>query len=396
MKRTIIIFLIISICVSLFACNRTENDESRDDSQNPSDIVVSHDQSEVEMSEEISEEISEEVSVEVSKEPVYVENISAAAIKTMDKTSFEAYATDMLSMIDGNITEIPEDFFFPETAENLPSSEHEYFAVMKTNSTYYVNLVESYSVFEYDISNGSFDGLSPKSFMLSDMNREYAAIELEMEKYKGYIDERMYEEAISILADIRIHYRAIEDSTMSQFLQASRSLSGKSAFASGRLTYHPMKFKYLPHACTVINDKNTPYTRMAIEWVYGYSSMTDYLGDGYAAALYPYGLLSICRYPTSYDVFDDHIMIETTLPILKMNIQETAGETTIPIDPYATGEDPARFRVRPNCAFDSAEILPIDEENEEVTFVLYDENGDEIKRITFNYMTYVFRETYPA
>ena len=124
-------------------------------------------------------------------------------------------------------------------------------------------------------------------------------------------------------------------------------------------------------------------SREAIRWVYGFSSLTDYLGDGYAAALYPYGLLSVCRYPTSYDVFDDHIMIETTLPILKMNIQETAGETTIPIDPDVTSMNPARFRVRPNCAFDSAEILPIDEENEEVTFVLYDENGDEIKRITF-------------
>ena len=396
MKRTIIIFLILSICVALFACNRTENDESSDDSQNPSDIVVSHDQSEVEMSEEISEEISEEVSVEVSKEPVYVENISAAAIKTMDKTSFEAYATDMLSMIDGNITEIPEDFFFPETAENLPSPEHEYFAVMKTNSTYYVNLVESYSVFEYDISNGSFDGLSPKSFMLSDMNREYATMDMEIGKYKDYIDGRQYENAIRILADIRRHYRRIEDSTMSQFLQASRSLSGKSAFASDRLTYHPMKYRRQPYRNYVENVKNSVLARMAIEWVYGYSSMTDYLGDGYAAALYPYGLLSVCRYPTSYDVFDDHIMIETTLPILKMNIQETAGETTIPIDPDVVGGDPARFRVRPNCAFDSAEILPIDEENEEVTFVLYDENGDEIKRITFNYMTYVFRETYPA
>ena len=396
MKRTIIIFLILSICISLFACNRTENNESSDDSQKPSDTVVSHDQSEVEMSEEISEEISEEVSVEVSKEPVYVENISAAAIKTMDKTSFEAYATDMLSMIDGNITEIPEDFFFPETAENLPSPEHEYFAVMKTNSTYYVNLVESYSVFEYDTSNGSFDGLSPKSFMLSDMNREYATMEMEIGKYKDYIDGRQYENAISILAEIRRHYRRIEDSTMSQFLQASRSLSGKSAFASDRLTYHPMKYRRQPYRNYVENVKNSVLARMAIEWVYGYSSMTDYLGDGYAAALYPYGLLSVCRYPTSYDVFDDHIMIETTLPILKMNVQETAGETTIPIDPDVVGGDPARFRVRPNCAFDSAEILPIDEENEEVTFVLYDENGDEIKRITFNYMTYVFRETYPA
>ena len=135
---------------------------------------------------------------------------------------------------------------------------------------------------------------------------------------------------------------------------------------------------------------------MAIEWVYGFSSLTDSKGDGYATAVYPYGTLSVCRYPTSYDVLDDHIMIWTYLPILDMNIQATAGETTIPIDPDATGTNPTIFRVRPNCAFDSAEILPIDEENEEVTFVLYDENGDEIKRITFNYMTYVFRETYPA
>ena len=136
---------------------------------------------------------------------------------------------------------------------------------------------------------------------------------------------------------------------------------------------------------------------MAIDWFYGYTSLTGSRGDGYAAAVYPYGILSVCRYPKSYDVFDDHIMIETTLPILDMNLQSAAGETTIPFDP--TGDcygSFCRFRVRPNCAFDSAEILPIDEENEEVTFVLYDENGDEIKRITFNYMTYVFRETYPA
>ena len=396
MKRTIIIFLILSICISLFACNRTENNESSDDSQKPSDTVVSHDQSEVEMSEEISEEISEEVSVEVSKEPVYVENISAAAIKTMDKTSFEAYATDMLSMIDSNITEIPEDFFFPETAENLPSPEHEYFTAMKTNGMYYISLVESYTVFEYDVTYKNFERLIPKSVMLSDINSEYATMDMEIGKYKDYIDERQYENAIRILADIRRHYRRIEDSTMSQFLQASRSLSGKSTFASDRLTYHPMKYRRQPYRNYVENVKNSVLAREAIRWVYGYSSLTDYLGDGYAAALYPYGLLSVCRYPTSNDVFDDHIMIETTLPILYMNIQETAGETTIPIDPDVTSMNPARFRVRPNCAFDSAEILPIDEENEEVTFVLYDESGDEIKRITFNYMTYVFRETYPA
>ena len=86
-----------------------------------------------------------------------------------------------------------------------------------------------------------------------------------------------------------------------------------------------------------------------------------------------------------------------------MNIPETAGSTALIFEDYRSVRQDGpiyakrcRFRVRPNCAFDSAEILPIDEENEEVTFVLYDENGDEIKRITFNYMTYVFRETYPA
>ena len=119
--------------------------------------------------------------------------------------------------------------------------------------------------------------------------------------------------------------------------------------------------------------------------------------DGYAAALYPYGVLSVCRYPSSYDVFDDFIVIETTLPLRSMDISTIAGETMIKFDPYGDYYGKCwRFRVRPNCAFDSAEILPIDTENEEVTFVLYDENGDEIKRITFNYMTYVFRETYPA
>ena len=86
-----------------------------------------------------------------------------------------------------------------------------------------------------------------------------------------------------------------------------------------------------------------------------------------------------------------------------MDIPQEIGNIQIIMDDYQSiiqdGQpiyaERSRFRVRPNCAFDSAEILPIDEENEEVTFVLYDENGDEIKRITFNYMTYVFRETYP-
>ena len=83
-----------------------------------------------------------------------------------------------------------------------------------------------------------------------------------------------------------------------------------------------------------------------------------------------------------------------------MSISSVSGETSLILDEYDEEAtyyaERSRFRVRPNCAFDSAEILPIDEENEEVTFVLYDESGDEIKRITFNYMTYVFRETYPA
>ena len=40
MKRTIIIFLILSICVALFACNRTENDESSDKPKEESSAFV--------------------------------------------------------------------------------------------------------------------------------------------------------------------------------------------------------------------------------------------------------------------------------------------------------------------------------------------------------------------
>ena len=40
MKKTIIILLILSICVALFACNRTENDESSDKPKEESSAFV--------------------------------------------------------------------------------------------------------------------------------------------------------------------------------------------------------------------------------------------------------------------------------------------------------------------------------------------------------------------
>ena len=215
-------------------------------------------------------------------------------------------------------------------------------------------------------------------------------------KYKTSLENRDYDDARGLLARVRESYRKIEDEVASQIVFAARTIAQDSTVLRNVSTYHPRKYGRSGLCNYINNEKNSDWSRLAIEWVYGFSSLTDSKGDGYATAVYPYGTLSVCRYPTTYDVLDDLIMIWTYLPILDMNIQATAGETTIPIDPDATGTNPTIFRVRPNCAFDSAEILPIDEENEEVTFVLYDENGDEIKRITFNYMTYVFRETYPA
>ena len=377
MKKTIIILLILSICVALFACNRTENDESSDKPKDESSAFVD-DSSTV---------------IDESAEPIVVENVPASQLMSMDKNSIVAYAESLAGMVSRNTTEIPEDFFYPKTDNDFPSADDPLFAKMRSNIDYYMRAAGEYGIFRYDYLD---ETESDDNQVMDELQSESDTFERMFDKYKANLESRSFGDARRLLARVRESYRKIEDEVASQIVFSTRAIAQDDTVLRNVSTYHPRKYGRSGLCNYINNEKNSDWSRLAIEWVYGFSSLTDSKGDGYATAVYPYGTLSVCRYPTSYDVLDDHIMIWTYLPILDMNIQATAGETTIPIDPDATGTNPTIFRVRPNCAFDSAEILPIDEENEEVTFVLYDENGDEIKRITFNYMTYVFRETYPA
>ena len=382
MKRTIIIFLIISICISLFACNRTENNESGDEPKDESSAFVDDSSAE--------ESVDVEESSEIPEDP---ENVPASQLMSMEKNSVIEYAESLVGMINRNITEIPEDFFYPETDVDFPPADDPLFAKMRSNIDYYLSTVEKYSIFSWDRSMST---VTDDNEIAIKLQSESDTFERMFDKYKTNLESRSFGDARRLLFEIRESYRKIEDTVVSEIVLSTRSMAQDDTVLRSIPTYHPRKFHFAPYRNYVENVKNSDLSREAIRWTYGFSSYTERLGDGYAGAIYPYGVLSVCRYPRSHDVLDDHIMIWTYLPILDMNIQATAGETTIPIDPDATGTNPTIFRVRPNCAFDSAEILPIDEENEEVTFVLYDENGDEIKRITFNYMTYVFRETYPA
>ena len=377
MKKTIIILLILSICVALFACNRTENDESSDKPKDESSAFVD-DSSTV---------------IDESAEPIVVENVPASQLMSMEKGSVVAYAESLAGMVSRNTTEIPEDFFYPKTDNDFPSADDPLFAKMRSNIDYYMRAAGEYGIFRYDYLD---ETENDDNQVMDELQSESDTFERMFDKYKANLESRSFGDARRLLARVRESYRKIEDEVASQIVFSARAIAQDSTVLRNVSTYHPRKYGRSGLCNYINNEKNSDWSRLAIEWVYGFSSLTDSKGDGYATAVYPYGVLSVCRYPRSHDVLDDHIMIWTYLPILDMNIQATAGETTIPIDPDATGTNPTIFRVRPNCAFDSAEILPIDEENEEVTFVLYDENGDEIKRITFNYMTYVFRETYPA
>ena len=379
MKRTIIIFLIISICVALFACNRTENNESSDAPKKEGTSVADDSSAE------------ESVAVDESSEiPADAENIPASQLMSMDKNSIVAYAESLIAMINRNTTEIPDDFFYPASDDDLPSPDNPYFSDILSGMNYCMETVKEYGV--YHCSDVVYTNAK-----IAAMKEDLARCNLYCEKYKQYYEDADYDNARFILANLsQIYHRFIFEETENSAINIVRNMTNDYGLFGDFIEYHPERFRFSPYRNYVENVKNSDLSREAIRWVYGFSSYTDRLGDGYAGAIYPYGVLSVCRYPRSHDVLDDHIMIETTLPIYRMNVQSTAGQTTIPIDPDAVGVNPAHFRVRPNCAFDSAEILPIDEENEEVTFVLYDENGDEIKRITFNYMTYVFRETYPA
>ena len=391
MKKTIIIFLIISICVALFACNRTENDESSDAPKDESSAVVEENSNEESV---VSGEASDEVSEE-SREVSVAEVIPAAQLQTMDKEAIVSYAKSLLDMIDNGISEISDDFFYPEKDEDLPSPDDEGFAKIQGNTNFCLRIIQNHDFCRYDFDSASVETDNKTVDAIWGVQ---SAIANSFLTYKRCYENGEYDEARNALASIsNDYYNIIFEKTEVVIMDKIRSAFHDDEAFDDRIDYHPQKYRLPPYRNYVSNEKNSDLSRSAIQWFYGYSSLTDSKGDGYAAALYPYGVLSVCRYPSSYDVFDDFIVIETTLPLRSMDISTIAGETMIKFDPYGDYYGKCwRFRVRPNCAFDSAEILPIDEENEEVTFVLYDENGDEIKRITFNYMTYVFRETYPA
>ena len=391
MKRTIIILLILSICVALFACNRTENDESSDKPKDESSAVVEENSNEESV---VSGEASDEVSEE-SREVSVAEVIPAAQLQTMDKEAIVSYAKSLLDMIDNGISEISDDFFYPEKDEDLPSPDDEGFAKIQGNTNLCLRIIQNHDFCRYDFDSASVETDNKTVDAIWGVQ---SAIANSFLTYKRCYENGEYDEARNALASIsNDYYNIIFEKTEVVIMDKIRSAFHDDEAFDDRIDYHPQKYRLPPYRNYVSNEKNSDLSRSAIQWFYGYSSLTDSKGDGYAAALYPYGVLSVCRYPSSYDVFDDFIVIESTLPLRSMDISTIAGETMIKFDPYGDYYGKCwRFRVRPNCAFDSAEILPIDEENEEVTFVLYDENGDEIKRITFNYMTYVFRETYPA
>ena len=313
----------------------------------------------------------------------------------MDKEAIVSYAKSLLDMIDNGISEISDDFFYPEKDEDLPSPDDVGFAKIQGNTNLCLRIIQNHDFCRYDFDSASVETDNKTVDAIWGVQ---SAIANSFLTYKRCYENGEYDEARNALASIsNDYYNIIFEKTEVVIMDKIRSAFHDDEAFDDRIDYHPQKYRLPPYRNYVSNEKNSDLSRSAIQWFYGYSSLTDSKGDGYAAALYPYGVLSVCRYPSSYDVFDDFIVIETTLPLRSMDISTIAGETMIKFDPYGDYYGKCwRFRVRPNCAFDSAEILPIDEENEEVTFVLYDENGDEIKRITFNYMTYVFRETYPA
>ena len=391
MKKTIIFAIALSICLSLFACNRTENDESSDAPRDESSAVVEENSNEESV---VSGEASDEVSEE-SREVSVAEVIPAAQLQTMDKEAIVSYAKSLLDMIDNGISEISDDFFYPEKDEDLPSPDDEGFAKIQGNTNLCLRIIQNHDFCRYDFDSASVETDNKTVDAIWGVQ---SAIANSFLTYKRCYENGEYDEARNALASIsNDYYNIIFEKTEVVIMDKIRSAFHDDEAFDDRIDYHPQKYRLPPYRNYVSNEKNSDLSRSAIQWFYGSSSLTDSKGDGYAAALYPSGVLSVCRYPSSYDVFDDFIVIETTLPLRSMDISTIAGETMIKFDPYGDYYGKCwRFRVRPNCAFDSAEILPIDEENEEVTFVLYDENGDEIKRITFNYMTYVFRETYPA
>ena len=165
MKKTIIILLILSICVALFACNRTENDESSDKPKDESSAFVD----------------DRSTAIDESAEPIVVENVPASQLMSMDKNSIVAYAESLVGMASRNTTEIPEDFFYPKTDNDFPSADDPLFAKMRSNIDYYMRAAGEYGIFRYDYLD---EMESNDNQVMDELQSESEDFELMLGKYK--------------------------------------------------------------------------------------------------------------------------------------------------------------------------------------------------------------------
>ena len=172
MKKTIIILLILSICISLFACNRTENDESSDKPKDESSAFVD-DSSNV---------------IDESAEPIVVENVPASQLMSMDKNSIVAYAESLVGMASRNTTEIPEDFFYPKTDNDFPSADDPLFAKMRSNIDYYMRAAGEYGIFRYDYLD---ETESDDNQVMDELQSESEDFERMLGKYKTSLENRL-------------------------------------------------------------------------------------------------------------------------------------------------------------------------------------------------------------
>ena len=112
----------------MFACNRLENDESSSDSDVPKKegTSVADDSS-------AEESVAVDESSEIPEDP---ENVPASQLMSMDKNSIVAYAESLIAMINRNTTEIPDDFFYPASDDDLPSPDNPYFSALPPAATF--------------------------------------------------------------------------------------------------------------------------------------------------------------------------------------------------------------------------------------------------------------------
>ena len=237
MKRTIIILLILSICVALFACNRTENDESSDKPKDESSAFVD-DSSTV---------------IDESAEPIVVENVPASQLMSMDKNSIVSYSDSMFGMISGSITEIPEEFFYPESDGEFPSPDDRWFSVMSENIEVYVDMAADYDIFTYSEKENAF---ASENNVLNSIRKDSGDFNNALEKYREFYTSKNYDDAALFLRALRSRYRAVEDRISSSIIKTSRALTGDMKVLNEKQAYHPEMYIFEPYHKCVDNEKN--------------------------------------------------------------------------------------------------------------------------------------------